>query len=55
MNLLDRIKDSDVPGLKRLCKEIFWLWLTTNDSTYLVSFRSYFNLLNQYLQKRNSL
>ena len=52
MNLLDKMKDSDVPGLKRLCKEYFWLWLITNESIYLVSYRTHFNLLNKYLERK---
>lgn len=50
MSTLDRMKDSDIPNLRKRCKEYFWLWLTTNESIYLVSYRTHFNLLNKYLE-----
>ncbi len=51
MSLIDRIKEEDVPKLKNRCKEYLWLWLTTHESIFLVSYRTHFNLLEKYLSK----
>ena len=51
-DLMDRMKDDDVPKLRTRCKEFFWLWLTTHESIWLASYKTYFNLLNKYLQRK---